>query len=186
MNPNILISVIGAILFAAVGAFIQHVFSHGGMSYAMGAAPTVDSTSLGALLGSLTSLFVPLSTVFSKLIPIIQWLTSAKKQIEDAVPTKLFTDLAQILLTNHGTITLGDIETLIADFSQVDPGIIFNLIREAVAIFQNKAANNTDEGGDAGGDTPQTPQLAAAMATALRRVGPAPGTTPQGDVPVIV
>lgn len=152
--PPAKLGILGTAIAISIGAMIFHTFSHGptpqAMKSALQSAPTFASTGTGMVVGGLTAVALPNLPFVGP--PIMAWITfftnliGLGSKIKGAIPPELYTDIKNIILGNKGVITLDDLQKLLLDFEQVNPSVIFQLIREIMEMFRaSQAASSTSD-----------------------------------------
>ena len=134
------IGFVGTVIAVVGGGAIYHWLNSGSLSNAMMMAPTATSVGHGALVGGLGALALPNIPYIGPMITkLLSSLTGTGKKIRDAIPPQLITDILSILKSSGGKLSLADIEKLIADFEQIDPAIIMQIVRDAINAIRGDA-----------------------------------------------
>lgn len=169
------IGFVGTVVAVIGGGAIYHWLNSGSLPNAMMTAPTATSAGYGALIGGLSALSLPnipfVGPMISKLLGSLAGILGVGKKIRDAIPPALITDIMAILKKSGGKLSLADLEKLIADFEQIDPAVIMQLIRDAISAIRG------------GGDVP-VPTPTPTPGPAVKGVAPVAATTSDIEVSV--
>lgn len=123
------LGVTGIGLIISIISLVYHVMGKSNTPEGVFSAPT-QNNAMWLVIG-LAVVFIPgLSSYVTELISFIGKAIGIIKQIESAIPAKLVADIVTMISGGHV-----DLAKLFADFQEVDPKVIMDLIHQLAALF---------------------------------------------------